>query len=358
MVLTYAFGHMRGVSRARVVSTDASAPGPPVYMTTTLNIPTITPPITTATTVAAVCPAELYLSRRATAASRATARSALNAAARALGESHYGAVDWALDYPRAALIRSAINVLDPGWSKVIWSTVRQVAAEARRLRLCDADTLAAIFELPGPGGSGGHRGRTPSDDDVAALLEQAAADPTLRGRRDAAVIAVLAGCGLRRAEAAALRVDHLDTTARTLLVRSAKGRRQRLLPVPDWSWLLLEDWLSSSGPTATLLVGVDRWGAAADALSGHALNDIVSRLAHSAGIEPLTCHGLRRYAITGLLRVGVGDVGLAQRMAGHAQISTTIKSYDARGFDDLEQAVRRRPTPARTSTPVVAANQP
>lgn len=51
------------------------------------------------------------------------------------------------------------------------------------------------------------------------------------------------------------------------------------------------------------------------------------------------CHGLRRYAVTDILRRS--DVGLARVFAGHADCSTTIRSYDTRGLDDLEKVVRQ-----------------
>jgi integrase len=119
-------------------------------------------------------------------------------------------LDWAIGYPEAALIRSSLSALEPGWAKVAWGSVRQVVAEARRLDCIDAETAANVFELPAPRGSGGNRGRTPTDEEVAELLATCAEDRTLRGRSDAAVIAVLAGGSLRRAEASALKADDFD----------------------------------------------------------------------------------------------------------------------------------------------------
>ena len=226
--------------------------------------------------------------------------------------------------------------------------IRASVAAAAPEGCADAETLAAIFELPAPRGSGGNRGRTPSDEEVAELLDVCAADTTLRGRRDAAVLAILAGGGLRRAEASALRVDDYDSATGMVTVRSGKGRKHRVVPLPDWSVELIDKWLGESGITGPLLVAVDRWGhLGGNALSGAALNDILARLVSDADLEPLTCHGLRRYAITGLLRVA--DVGIAQLLAGHAHVSTTISSYDARGIEELSNAVTRRSCP--TSRP-------
>lgn len=300
-----------------------------------------------------VCPAELYLARRSTPASRATAKSALNAAARALGADTYCDVNWALTYADAATIRTGLNHLQPGWSKQIWSAVRQTAAEARRLRLIDADTLSSIFELPAPRGTGGRRGYTPTDDDVGRLLAVAASDTSLRGRRDAALVALLAGTGVRRAEASTMTVDDVDVARGVVTVRSGKGRRYREIPAPNWSLDLLAEWVDSTGGSGPLFCRVDRWGNLAGALSGHAIAEVLHRLCDAAGVARCGPHGLRRYAVTGVLRAG--DLGMAQRYAGHADPSTTLRSYDARGLDELAAAVSRRPVPGRLAGILVAA---
>lgn len=302
-----------------------------------------------------VSPADLYLARRSTPASQATARSALNAAAQLLGADGYATLDWALTYSDAALIRAGANSLEPGWAKVVWSSVRQVVAEARRLGLIDGDTAASIHALPAPSGSGGNLGRTPSANEVADMLSAAAADMTIRGRRDAALVAVLAGCGLRRSEAAALRVGDLDLMKCTVLIRSGKGRRQRLLPLPSWVVDFVREWVMTAGVAGALFCGVDRWGNLGQRqLSGHAVNEIVGRLAIAAGVEPITCHGFRRFAVTTLIR-STGDTALAQRLAGHADVSTTIRCYDARGFDDLSAAMATQTAPGAAPALTAAA---
>jgi integrase len=47
-------------------------------------------------------------------------------------------------------------------------------------------------------------------DDLAQELLNAVSQSTLRGMRDAAVIGLLLGCGLRRSEAVSLRLDQLQ----------------------------------------------------------------------------------------------------------------------------------------------------
>lgn len=291
----------------------------------------------------AVSPAELYIARRSTKASQATARSALTAAARVLGHGGIEQMEWAIDYHQASIIRAGINQLEPGWAKVVWTAVRQTTVTARSLRLIDADTASDILDIAPPRGSGDRRGRTPTDDEVALLLHAAAQDSALRGRRDAAVVALLAGTGVRRAEASALTVNDINVARGVITVRSGKGRRFRTIPAPQWSLDAIPDWLDQTGVPGPLLRQVDRWGNLGGRLSGHAIAEIVDRLCDSSGVERCGCHGLRRYAVTDVLRHG--DVGLAQLFAGHADSSTTIRSYDSRGLEDLEEVVRQRLSP-------------
>jgi integrase/recombinase XerD len=287
-----------------------------------------------------VSPAELYLARRSTEASRATARSALNAAARVLGCDGFEQMDWAMGYHEAALIRAGVNRLEPGWAKVVWTAVRQTTVIARSLRLIDAETASDILDIAAPRGTGDRRGRTPSDDEVAAMLEAAAQDPSRRGRRDAAIVALLAGTGIRRAEASALDRDDVDLVRGLVTIKSGKGRRFRTIPAPPWAVDLLTEWLSVNPSPGPLLRQVDRWANLGGPISGHAVAEVVDRLCDAAHVERCGCHGLRRYAVTDILRRS--DVGLARVFAGHADCSTTIRSYDTRGLDDLEAVVRQR----------------
>lgn len=285
----------------------------------------------------ALTPADLYIARRSTLSSQATARSALNAAARCLGRCDLNDLDWTLTFAEASIIRAGLNMLEPGWGKAVWSAVRQTVVIARSLRLVDAGTVTDILAIPGPRGGGAGLGRTPTDDEVADLLGVARADPTLRGRRDLAVLAVLAGCGLRRSEAASVDVNDWCPVSGRLTVTSGKGRRFRELPAPFWAADAIDDWLVEVDG-GHLLRSVNRWGSIGGPISGHAINAIVARLANSAGTAPLTAHGLRRFAVTSVIRLG--DLGLAQRYAGHAHVSTTITSYDARDTAELERVVR------------------
>ncbi len=76
----------------------------------------------------------------------------------------------------------------------------------------------------------------------------AASKGTLRGCRDAAIVAFLLGCGLRRSEVVGLRLDQLQSReGRWVIVDLVgKGGRIRTVPVPSWCKELVDSWLRNS----------------------------------------------------------------------------------------------------------------
>lgn len=90
--------------------------------------------------------------------------------------------------------------------------------------------------------------------DQAQILLNSIPQSTLRGRRDAALIGLL-GCGLRRSEAVALRLDQIQLREGHWVIADlfGKGGRLRTVPVPDWCKALMDSWLRSSGVTEGLV---------------------------------------------------------------------------------------------------------
>jgi site-specific recombinase XerC len=77
-------------------------------------------------------------------------------------------------------------------------------------------------------------------------------DGDFRSKRDYAMVAVLLGCGLRRAELAALAVEHLQKREEHWVIADlvGKGGHVRTVPVPTWVKAALDNWLTASGITA------------------------------------------------------------------------------------------------------------
>ena len=138
--------------------------------------------------------------------------------------------------------------------------------------------------------------------------------------RDAAVLALLYGSGLRISEALGLtRADFGDRDAITVI---GKGRKQRMVPVLPQVQNLVADYvalcpydLPQDGP---LFVG-----AKGGALSARVVQLAMARLRGALGLpETATPHALRHSFATHLLARG-GDLRAIQELLGHASLATT-----------------------------------
>lgn len=198
-------------------------------------------------------------------------------------------------------------------------------------------------------------GRLLTQSELWRLLRQAGLDPTFRGPRDSAILALGAACGLRRAEIVALTMadvlDELPWFGSPILPLHVmgKGRRERLAYLSGGPADELRQWLRHRGAAAgPLILSSDRRGQMRYVgITTNGLWRALRRLATRAGVAPFTPHDLRRTFITGLLAQGV-DIALVARLAGHASIQTTT-GYDRRPESLAVAAVQGLPWP--TSAP-------
>ncbi|MBX7134027.1 MAG: tyrosine-type recombinase/integrase [Fimbriimonadaceae bacterium] len=77
-------------------------------------------------------------------------------------------------------------------------------------------------------------------------------DKTLKGKRDQALLALLLGCGLRRAELAALKIEEVQQRdGRWVIVDlEGKGNRVRSVPMPNWAKAAIDRWTAAAGIAA------------------------------------------------------------------------------------------------------------
>ncbi len=85
---------------------------------------------------------------------------------------------------------------------------------------------------------------------------------SLRGKRDYATLAILLGCGLRRAELAASRVEDIQQREKHWVIADliGKGGHIRTIPVPDWVKEGIDAWIAASGITGGILLPPDDLG--------------------------------------------------------------------------------------------------
>ncbi|WP_438041423.1 tyrosine-type recombinase/integrase [Sorangium sp. So ce128] len=286
----------------------------------------------------------VYLASLTTQKGRRAMRGALDAIA---SELSAGADSSALDadsvpwhllrYQHTQAVRAGlVSRYAPATVNRALAALRGVLREARRLGLMSAEDCAAACDLKPARGERLPRGRALREAEVLALL--GACDLRSRaGARNAALVALLYGCGLRRAEVVALDCEDYVAGEAALKVAGKGGKERRAFL--GGAAGALEAWLASRAHVAhpALFLPIDRLDRiGARRLTDQAVLDILQRLAAAAGVERFSPHDVRRTFITQLLDRGADPITV-QRMAGHAQVTTTQK-YDRRGEDVQRRA--------------------
>jgi len=296
-------------------------------------------------------PAVVYLSSLSE-GSRPTMRTALNTMAAMLGvaehrdpcgsDVRYLDVSWsALRYQHTSAMCAQLQArYAPATATKLLAALRRVLREARRLGQISADDYERATDLGTIRAERQPRGRLVTEAEVVALLRICADDSSPAGARDAAIIALLYGTGLRRAEAVALDLADCTLERGTLIVRGGPRTPSRLVYVPSGTHATMRDWLMVRGAVAgPLFYGVVKGGALMPRrLAAQAMAVICAHRAAEAGIPSLTPHDLRRTFMSGLLDAGI-PIAVAQHLAGHADQATTVR-YDRRDEDAKQRAVR------------------
>ena len=135
----------------------------------------------------------------------------------------------------------------------------------------------------------------------------ASCDPdTAMGRRDRAILLLLARLGLRRRDVAGLRLQDIDFAGATLRV-CGKGRREVRLPLPQDAGDALIEWLAGSRPQDRSDAVFLRLLPPVVPVSPGVVSGVVRRALERAGITDAPSRGsnlLRHSAATAMLRGG------------------------------------------------------
>jgi len=138
--------------------------------------------------------------------------------------------------------------------------------------------------------------------------------------RDAAVLALLYGCGLRIAEA--LSLNRKDLPSGDVLAVTGKGNKTRMVPVLPQVAKAITDYVAVC-PFELPADGPLFIGARGGPLSPRIVQMTMERLRGALGLpDSATPHALRHSFATHLLARG-GDLRAIQELLGHASLSTT-----------------------------------
>ena len=162
-----------------------------------------------------------------------------------------------------------------------------------------------------------------SADDVELLLH-CVDQKTPEGRRNYAILQLLARLGLRAAEVAALTLNDLDWDAGEIIVRGKGGRYDRL-PLPDEVGQALANYLRDGRPScSTRRVFVRHRAPQRGFANAEAVGTIVHRALDRAGLHPAHkgAHLLRHSLATRLLRNGA-SLAETGELLRHRDLNTT-----------------------------------
>jgi site-specific recombinase XerD len=208
----------------------------------------------------------------------------------------------------------------------VWSAKALVAAVRSLLRYLHVDgRIPASLTGAVPAVAGWRlaslpRGLEPVQ--VTALLS-APDVHTPSGRRDRAVLTVLARLGLRGAEVAALQLSDIDWHAGEIAVRG-KGSRIERLPLTVEVGEVLADYVTSSRPRCSATAVFVTARAPYQALTPACIRAIMGRACGRAGLPRLGAHRLRHSLATTILRAGAPLPEVGQVLRHRSQLSTTI----------------------------------
>ena len=229
----------------------------------------------------------------------------------------------------AAIRAKLADTCAPATANASLAALRGVLKASWRLGLMSTDDYQRAADVRQVPGSRLPAGRALEIDETEALVA-ICQDGTLAGLRDAALVSLLAGGGLRRAEAAGALVEDYDEGfgSVTIVGKGGKERRVFLLVGCDEA---VRIWVEAAGfDFGPILRRVSQRDEILEGgLSDRAIVQRIQKRARQAGLDHISPHDLRRTYITLMLDAGA-DLLSVQRLAGHAQPATTAR-YDRRG---------------------------
>jgi len=133
-----------------------------------------------------------------------------------------------------------------------------------------------------------------------------------------AMIALIYSAGLRRSELIHMHVSDIQSDRRTILIRNAKGKKDRNTMLSDYVLELLRTYYRAYRPKQYLFEGAD-----GNEYSATSLANVLKQAAQRAGIHRnVHLHMLRHSFATHLIDDGI-DIRYVQELLGHSSIKTT-----------------------------------
>jgi site-specific recombinase XerD len=253
-------------------------------------------------------------------------------------------VEWhQLENTHIEAIRTRLaESLAPNTANKKLAALRGVLKKAWKLGLMTREAYERAVDVEPIKGERLKRGRDVEAGEIKALFANCREDKqVVLGARDAAMLALLYGGGLRRSEVANLTLADWDAKKAQVIIRQGKGNKDRLVPLPEGARRAVLAWLALRTSTQAddpLLCPLAKGGKVLNRqMTTQAIWKALVKRALKAGIPHLSPHDCRRSFIGDLLDAGA-DLSTAQKLAGHSDPKITA-GYDRRPDEAKRRAV-------------------
>jgi len=281
-------------------------------------------------------PALVYLARLAPTGRRGM-RSCLSNVARLLsgGRVQLQHLPWAaIRYEHVEALRSQLVAhYAPATVNLHLAAIRGVLKVCWRMGQIDGEAYERARSVEGVRGETLPAGREVTRGELVTIPQGFKGEGA---KRDAALLAVLYGLGLRRKEATGL--DLADFLPDGSVRVRGKGQKQRLAWAEGDVRGFLDAWLLQRGPwEGPLFCPVTKSGQVVRRrLTEASVAKMMRRILTRAGVRHASPHDMRRSFATHLLDAGA-DISVVQKMMGHSSVVTTQR-YDRRGEESKRKA--------------------
>jgi site-specific recombinase XerD len=205
------------------------------------------------------------------------------------------------------------------------SAIRKLAAEASDNGALDAQLAAGIQAIKGIRQEGTRTGNWLAKKQAQQLLNGPDTG-TLKGLRDRAILAVLLGCGLRRAEAANVTFEHIQQRDGRWVLVDLLGKRNKLrsVPMPSWSKQAIDQYATAANLSDGIVFRPINKGARVSGtrMTEQAIYNVVVYYANQVSVGKIAPHDLRR-TFAKLAHKGGSGLDQIQLSLGHNSIQTT-----------------------------------
>lgn len=217
------------------------------------------------------------------------------------------------------------------------SALKGVVKKAVHLGWISAEEENAIrgIQAPSPSMDRQAERHTLTNKEIILLIEATAEDTSPHGVRDAALLSVLLGMGIRRDEVGSIDVDSVnqpsgrsrDKTGRLQITFKGKGDKVATLPVPNWAQPYLKKWMDcrdSEFPGPLFVpISVHEEIKRESGLTGEGVAWILEKRLALAGVNPaIRAHDLRRTFGVRKLEAGMDLMSIKELMR-HSSVTTT-----------------------------------